>query len=97
MKGVILAGGTGTRLYPLTKTINKHILPVYNKPMIYYPIESLVEIGITDILLITGGNHMSQFIDLLGDGSEFNCNISYRCQMNAGGIAEAILLSESFG
>jgi glucose-1-phosphate thymidylyltransferase len=94
MKGVVLAGGTGSRLYPLTKSINKHCLPVYDRPMIYYPIQSLVEAGITDIILVAGGNHMSQFIDLLGDGSELNCHISYVAQMQPGGIAEAISLVE---
>lgn len=96
MKGIVLAGGGGTRLHPLTKVINKHCLPVYDRPMIYYPIQSLIEVGITDILLITGGNHMSQFVELLGDGKELGCNISYKCQMNTGGIAEAILLAETF-
>ena len=94
MKGVVLAGGTGSRLYPLTKSINKHCLPVYDRPMIYYPIQSLVAVGITDILLVTGGNHMSQFIDLLGDGSDLGCNINYACQMKPGGIAEALSLAE---
>lgn len=96
MKGVVLAGGTGSRLYPLTKSINKHCLPIYDRPMIYYPIQSLVKAGITDIILVTGGNHMSQFIDLLGDGSELYCNISYVAQMTPGGIAEAISLVEPF-
>ncbi len=94
MIGVVLAGGMGTRLFPLTKSINKHCLPVYDRPMIYYPIQTLVEAGITDIILVAGGNHMSQFIDLLGDGSELNCNISYVTQMKPGGIAEAISLVE---
>lgn len=96
MKGVVLAGGTGSRLHPLTKSINKHCLPIYDRPMIYYPIQSLVNAGITDIVLVAGGNHMSQFIDLLGDGSELDCNISYVAQMKPGGIAEAISLVEPF-
>lgn len=96
MKGVVLAGGTGSRLHPLTKSINKHCLPIYDRPMIYYPIQSLVEAGISDIILVAGGNHMSQFIDLLGDGSELNCNISYVAQMKPGGIAEAISLVQPF-
>lgn len=96
MKGVVLAGGTGSRLHPLTKSINKHCLPIYDRPMIYYPIQSLVEAGISDIILVAGGNHMSQFIDLLGDGSELNCNISYVAQMEPGGIAEAISLVQPF-
>lgn len=94
MKGVVLAGGTGSRLHPLTKSINKHCLPVYDQPMVYYPIQSLVEAGITDIVVVAGGNHMSQFIDLLGDGSELDCKISYVTQMKPGGIAEAISLVE---
>ncbi len=96
MYGVVLSGGMGTRLHPLTKSINKHCLPIYDQPMIYYPIRSLVEAGITDIILVTGGNCMSQFIDLLGDGSELDCNISYVAQMKPGGIAEAISLVEPF-
>lgn len=96
MKGVVLAGGTGSRLFPLTKSINKHCLPVYDRPMIHYPIQSLVRAGITDIILVAGGNHMSQFIDLLGDGSELGCKISYVAQMKPGGIAEAISLVEPF-
>lgn len=96
LKGIVLAGGTGSRLYPLTKSINKHILPVYDRPMIYYPIESLVNSGITEIILVAGGNHIGQFIDLLGDGSEFGCSINYVVQSNPGGIAEAILLTESY-
>lgn len=96
MKGIVLAGGTGSRLHPLTKSINKHCLPVYDRPMIYYPIQSLVEAGISDIILVAGGNHMSQFIDLLGDGSELDCNISYVAQMEPGGIAQAIALVEPF-
>jgi len=94
MYGVVLAGGMGTRLHPLTKSINKHCLPIYDRPMIYYPIQSLVQAGISDIVLVTGGNHMSQFIDLLGDGSDLDCNISYVAQMQPGGIAEAISLVE---
>ena len=96
MRGVVLAGGSGSRLHPLTKVINKHCLPIYDRPMVYYPIQSLIEVGIRDILLITGGNHMSQFVELLGDGSELGCNITYKCQMESGGIAEAILLAETF-
>jgi len=96
MKGVVLAGGTGSRLHPLTKSINKHCLPIYDQPMIYYPIESLVKARITEIILVAGGNHMSQFIDLLGDGSELGCSISYVAQMQPGGIAEAISLVEPF-
>ena len=71
MKGVILAGGTGTRLHPMTRITNKHLLPVYDKPMIYYPIETLVNAGIEDIMVVTGGNHAGEFLRLLGDGREF--------------------------
>lgn len=96
MKGIVLAGGTGSRLFPLTKSINKHCLPIYDRPMVYYPIQTLVKAGITDIILVAGGNHMSQFIDLLGDGSDLDCHISYVAQMKPGGIAEAISLVEPF-
>ena len=81
MKGVILAGGLGTRLYPLTKITNKHLLPVYNKPMITYPVECLVRAGIDDILIVTGGNHPGDFLRLLGNGKEYGVNnISYAYQ-----------------
>ncbi|MCS6862128.1 MAG: sugar phosphate nucleotidyltransferase [Abditibacteriales bacterium] len=97
MKGVILAGGTGSRLFPLTKITNKHLLPVYNKPMIYYPIETLVNAGITDILIVTGGNHAGEFLPLLGNGSEFGLkHLNYTYQARAGGIAEALGLAEHF-
>lgn len=96
MKGIVLAGGTGSRLFPLTKSINKHCLPVYDRPMIYYPIQTLVKAGINDIILVAGGNHMSQFIDLLGDGADLDCSISYVAQMQPGGIAEAISLVAPF-
>lgn len=94
IKGVVLAGGMGTRLMPLTKVANKHTLPVYDRPMIYYPIQSLVNAGITDIVLVAGGNHMSQFIDLLGDGSDLGCSLTYLVQAKPGGIAEAIALTQ---
>ncbi len=97
MKGVVLAGGLGTRLYPLTKVTNKHLLPVYNKPMIYYPIETLVEGGITDILLVTGGNSAGDFLKLIGNGKEFGLkHINYTYQEGEGGIAEALGLAEHF-
>lgn len=95
VKGIVLAGGMGTRLYPLTKVSNKHTLPVYDRPMIYYPIQSLVKAGINDIILVTGGNHMSQFIDLLGDGSDLGCRLTYVVQQKPGGIAEAISLTQN--
>jgi glucose-1-phosphate thymidylyltransferase len=81
MKGVILAGGLGTRLYPLTKVTNKHLLPVYDKPMIYYPIRTLINAGIRDILLVTGGNHAGEFLKLLGDGRDFGLrHVNYTYQ-----------------
>ncbi|MEW6375850.1 MAG: sugar phosphate nucleotidyltransferase [Thermodesulfobacteriota bacterium] len=97
MKGVILAGGLGTRLYPLTKVTNKHLLPVYNKPMIYYPIQTLINAGIDDILIVTGGNNAGDFLRLLGNGKEFGLkHINYTYQEGEGGIAEALGLAEFF-
>ena len=97
MKGVILAGGTGTRLYPLTRITNKHLLPIYDKPMIYYPIQTLVNAGITDILIVTGGNNAGDFLRLLGNGREFGLkHLNYTYQEQAGGIAEALGLAEHF-
>ena len=97
MKGVILAGGLGTRLYPLTKVTNKHLLPVYDKPMIYYPIQSLINAGIDDILIVTGGNNAGDFLKLLGNGKEFGLrHINYTYQEGEGGIAEALRLAEFF-
>lgn len=97
MKGVILAGGLGTRLHPLTKVTNKHLLPVYDKPMIYYPIESLVRAGIRDILLVTGGNSSGDFLKLLGNGKQFGLkHFNYTYQEGEGGIAEALALAEHF-
>ncbi|MBU4589321.1 MAG: NTP transferase domain-containing protein [Candidatus Omnitrophica bacterium] len=97
MKGVILAGGLGKRLEPLTRITNKHLLPVYNKPMIYYPIQTLVEAGIKDILIVTGGAHAGEFLRLLGNGGEFGLkHINYTYQKGEGGIAEALGLAEHF-
>jgi len=97
MKGVILAGGLGTRLYPLTKVTNKHLLPVYDKPMIYYPIQTLVNAGIRDILLVTGGNSAGDFLRLLGNGKEFGLqHLNYTYQEGEGGIAAALSLAEFF-
>jgi len=97
MKGVILAGGLGTRLNPLTKVTNKHLLPVYNKPMIYYPIQALINAGIDDILIVTGGNNAGDFLKLLGNGKEFGLrHINYTYQQGEGGIAEALGLAEFF-
>lgn len=96
MKGVILAGGTGSRLYPLTKVTNKHLLPVGNRPMIYHPIEKMVEAGITEILIVTGVEHMGDVVGLLGSGKEFNCQFTYRVQDESGGIAQALSLAKHF-
>jgi glucose-1-phosphate thymidylyltransferase len=96
MKGVVLAGGLGTRLYPLTKITNKHLLPVYDRPMITYPVECLVKAGIKDILIVTGGNNPGDFLRLLGNGREFGVeNINYAYQEGEGGIAEALSLAEA--
>ena len=97
MKGVVLAGGLGKRLEPLTRITNKHLLPIYNRPMIYYPIQTLVEAGITDIMLVTGGNNAGDFLRLLGNGSEFGLrHLHYTYQHGEGGIAEALSLAEHF-
>ena len=97
MKGVILAGGLGSRLYPLTKVTNKHLLPVYNEPMIYYPIRILVNAGIDDLLIVTGGNNAGDFLRLLENGNEFGLkHINYTYQQGEGGIAAALSLAEFF-
>ncbi|MFY0698507.1 MAG: NTP transferase domain-containing protein [Balneola sp.] len=96
MKGIILAGGTGSRLYPLTKVTNKHLLPVGEKPMIYHPIEKLTEVGIEEILIVTGTEHMGDVVNLLGSGKDFNCRFTYKVQDEAGGIAQALGLAENF-
>ena len=97
MKGVILAGGLGSRLDPLTRVTNKHLLPVYDKPMIYYPIKTLVNAGIVDILIVTGGRDAGDFLQLLGNGNEFGLkHINYTYQEGEGGIAEALGLAEHF-
>ena len=96
MKGIILAGGTGSRLYPLTKVTNKHLLPIYNKPMIYYPIETLKKAGIKDILIISGKHHAGHFLELLGRGEDKDLNFTYALQEKEGGIAEALALAENF-
>jgi glucose-1-phosphate thymidylyltransferase len=95
MKGVILGGGLGTRLYPLTKVTNKHLLPVYDKPMIFYPIQTLINAGIRDILIVTGGNNAGDFLRLIGNGKDFGLeHINYTYQAGEGGIAEALRLAE---
>jgi len=97
MKGVILAGGLGMRLSPLTKITNKHLLPVYDKPMIYYPLITLINAGIEDILIVTGGNNAGDFLRLLGNGKEFGLkHINYTYQEGEGGIAEALSLADFF-
>jgi len=97
VKGVILAGGLGSRLRPLTKVTNKHLLPIYDRPMIYYPIQTLCQAGIRDIMIVTGGNSAGDFLRLLGNGSEFGLkDISYTYQEGEGGIADALKLCEHF-
>ena len=97
MKGVVLAGGLGTRLAPLTRVTNKHLLPVYDQPMIYYPIRTLIEAGITDILIVTGGTSAGDFLRLLRNGAEFGLRrLNYSYQEGEGGIADALGLAEDF-
>ncbi|MBP8912112.1 MAG: NTP transferase domain-containing protein [Phycisphaerae bacterium] len=96
MRGVVLAGGTGSRLRPLTKVTNKHLLPVGPKPMIYYPIEKLLGVGIEEILIVTGVEHMGSVVGSLGSGREFGCRFTYKVQDEAGGIAQALGLAENF-
>lgn len=96
LKGVVLAGGTGSRLMPLTKVTNKHLLPIGQKPMIYYPIEKLTSIGIEEILIVTGIEHMGDVVSLLGSGKDFGCRFTYKVQDEAGGIAQALGLAENF-
>jgi glucose-1-phosphate thymidylyltransferase len=97
MKGIILAGGLGTRLMPCTKVTNKHLLPVYDKPMIYYPLRTLVNAGLKDIMIVTGGNNPGDFLKLLGNGKEFGLkDISYTYQEGEGGIADALRLAGNF-
>lgn len=96
MKGVILAGGTGSRLMPLTRVTNKHLLPVYNKPMIYYPLTTLIAAGIEDVLIVSGRGHAGHFLDLLGSGADHGVRLSYEVQEQAGGIAQALSLAEDF-
>ena len=96
MKGVILAGGLGSRLSPLTKITNKHLLPVYNQPMIYYPINTLIQSGIKEILIISGTESAGDFMKLLGSGRDFDCQFTFRIQDGSGGVADALRLAESF-
>ncbi len=96
MKGIVLAGGTGSRLYPLTKVTNKHLLPVGKYPMIYHPIYKMIEAGITDILIVTGAEHIGSVVSLLGSGKDFGAKFTYKVQDTAGGIAQALGLAEEF-
>jgi len=97
MKGLVLAGGLGSRLRPLTAVTNKHLLPVYDRPMIYYPIQTLVNAGIDDIMIVTGGNSAGDFLKLLGNGKEFGLkHLNYTYQQGEGGIADALALAEHF-
>jgi glucose-1-phosphate thymidylyltransferase len=97
MKGVILAGGLGTRLAPLTRVTNKHLLPIYDRPMIYYPIQTLLDAGLSEILIVTGGEHAGDFLKLLGNGKHLGLrDLHYTYQEGEGGIAEALLLAEDF-
>lgn len=96
MKGVILAGGKGTRLFPLTKATNKHLLPVGREPMIFHPIRQMVGSGITDILVVTSKEHMGEVVNCLGSGIDFSCALTYRVQERAAGIADALALAEGF-
>src|SRR5438105_3471569 len=97
MKGIVLAGGTGSRLFPLTKITNKHLLPIYDRPMIYYPIQTLVDAGIQEILIVTGGRNSGDFLRLLANGKQFGLqHINYTYQEGEGGIADALGLAEHF-
>jgi glucose-1-phosphate thymidylyltransferase len=96
LRGVILAGGTGSRLRPLTNVTNKHLLPIGRKPMIYYPIQKMIGIGIQEILVVTGVEHMGDVVSLLGSGKDFGCRFTYKVQDEAGGIAQALGLAENF-
>ncbi len=96
MKGIILAGGTGSRLYPLTKVTNKHLLPVYDRPMIYYPLQTLIDAGVKDIMVVSGRGHVGHFLELLGSGADFGVKFSYEIQSEAGGIAQALGLAKDF-
>lgn len=96
MKGIILAGGSGTRMRPATNVMNKHLIPILNKPMILYPIETLKSFGVLDVMLVSGGEHIGGFAEFLGDGSLYGIDITYKVQKSAGGIAQALGLAKEF-
>ena len=96
LKGIVLAGGTGSRLMPLTKVTNKHLLPVGQKPMIFHPIAKMTGAGIEEVLVVTGTDHMGEMVNLLGSGKDFGCRFTYKVQDEAGGIAQALSLAENF-
>lgn len=96
MKGIILAGGSGSRLRPLTKVTSKQLLPIYNKPMVYYPLETLIQAGVTDILFIVAPDHAGDFLKLLGSGKEFGCKFTYEIQDKPEGLAQAFIIGENF-
>jgi glucose-1-phosphate thymidylyltransferase len=96
MKGIILAGGSGTRLQPLTRVTSKQLLPIYNKPMIYFPLETLLKAGIRDVLIIVAPDHAGDFLKLLGSGREFHCNFSYEVQDKPEGLAQAFMIGQDF-
>ncbi len=96
MKGLILAGGKGTRLQPVTYVVNKHMVPIINRPMILYPLETLKHLGCTDIMIVSGGGHIGGIAEFLGDGSQYGVSLTYRVQRDAGGIAQALALAKDF-